>query len=176
MAFKMSVEELNMYAVIGSGGKQHRVQVGDILHLEKLPQDQGQIVNFTQVLAVSGEKGLVVGQPFVEKAEVKGLVLKQRKKPKILVLKKKRRKGYRRFKGHRQFCTDLRIEYIKAPCGETVQIPQKTKQSKKKSTTSVKKSSAQSANKKTAKTISQKQKQDLNLKSTQPKPVKNKEV
>lgn len=104
-----------MYAVIKTGGKQYRVASGDVVKVERLAGEVGQTIGFDQVLMVGGEDvdgGTRVGTPMVEGASVKAQVLEQIKAPKILVFKKKRRKNYRRTRGHRQLQTVLRIQEI----------------------------------------------------------------
>lgn len=101
-----------MYAVIKTGGKQYRVQVGETLRLEKLDAEVGETVAFDQVLALKTEEGLKVGTPLVEGAKVEARVLSQGKAKKIIVFKYKPKKNYRRKQGHRQPFTSVRIEKI----------------------------------------------------------------
>ena len=104
-----------MYAVIRAGGKQHKVAKGDIFKIEKLDKKVGEKVEFEEVLMVGGEKTDVkVGQPLVADARVLGTVVEEGKEKKVLVFKKKKRKQYRRTKGHRQQYTTLRIDEIQA--------------------------------------------------------------
>ena len=99
-----------MYAVIKTGGKQYRVQPGDLLVVEKLEGDVGAQVAFDQVLMVGGEGGeTVVGAPVVEGAVVSATLIETRKGDKVKIFKKIRRQGYRRTRGHRQFETVLRV-------------------------------------------------------------------
>ena len=99
-----------MYAVIKTGGKQYRVQPGDLLVVEKLDGDAGAEVAFDQVLMLGGEGGeLTVGSPMVAGAVVRATLIETRKGEKIKVFKKIRRKGYRRTQGHRQFESVLRV-------------------------------------------------------------------
>ncbi len=98
-----------MYAVIKTGGKQYRVQAGDVLVVEKLPGDAGSEVSFDQVLMLGGEGGVTVGAPLVEGALVRATLIETRRGEKIKVLKKIRRQGYRRTNGHRQGETGLRV-------------------------------------------------------------------
>ncbi|MGI6549963.1 MAG: 50S ribosomal protein L21 [Syntrophomonadales bacterium] len=101
-----------MYAVIKTGGKQYRVQEGEVLKLEKLAADVGETVEFDQVLALKTEDELKVGTPYVEGATVQGTVLGQGKAKKIIVFKYKPKKNYRKKQGHRQPFTSVRIEKI----------------------------------------------------------------
>jgi large subunit ribosomal protein L21 len=106
-----------MYAVIKTGGKQYRVAAGDVIKVEKLDGEVGNSVAFDQVLMVGGEgakDGAVIGSPTIDGASVTAEVLEQGKGDKVLIFKKKRRKNYRRTRGHRQHQTVLRISDIKA--------------------------------------------------------------
>jgi len=102
-----------MYAVIQTGGKQYRVTPGDTIHVERLAGDVGSLVELGDVLAVSGEDKMVVGQPKVEGASVVGEIVAHDRGKKIVIFKSKRRKTYRKRQGHRQDLTMLRIKEIK---------------------------------------------------------------
>ena len=106
-----------MYAVVRSGGKQVTVKKGDTVRVERLPDDVGNKVRF-EVLAVRDGKILSVGQPTVAGASVEGTVLDHGKARKVIVFKKKRRKQYRRKRGHRQGYTEIRIDAISAGAGK----------------------------------------------------------
>ena len=101
-----------MYAVIMVGGKQHRVQEGDLVRVEKIEGEVGQTVEVEGVLLIGGESGTKIGQPFVNGAMVNAEIATQGKLKKILVYKKKRRKNYQRRYGHRQPFTNLKITGI----------------------------------------------------------------
>lgn len=101
-----------MYAVIETGGKQYRVQEGDIVFVEKLNVAEGETVNFDKVLLVSNEDNLNAGKPYVEGANVEGTVLEQGKAKKIIVFKYKAKKNERNKKGHRQPFTKVKIDKI----------------------------------------------------------------
>ena len=101
-----------MYAVIKSGGKQHKVSEGEEILLEKISLDEGDVVEFSEVLAVNKDGNLNVGKPLLEGAVVKGKVLNHLKTKKITVIKMKRRKDYRKKQGHRQNLTKVKIESI----------------------------------------------------------------
>jgi large subunit ribosomal protein L21 len=101
-----------MYAVIKTGGKQHRVSEGDVLKIEKLEGQKGDIIVFEEVLLVSKEDQTRVGTPIVEGAKVVGEIVHQGKGPKIIIFKKKRRKGFLKKTGHRQPLTQVRIKEI----------------------------------------------------------------
>ncbi|MDD8030844.1 MAG: 50S ribosomal protein L21 [Acidobacteriota bacterium] len=101
-----------MFAVIKTGGKQYRVKEGDILSVENLEAEPGQVVNFDQVLLLEDGDKIQVGAPFLEKALVKAEIVENYKGEKVIVFKKKRRKGYRRKKGHRQLLSKVKITGI----------------------------------------------------------------
>lgn len=104
-----------MYAVVVTGGKQYRVQEGDVLFVEKLNAEVDATVELNQVLAVSKADGeLVVGKPVVEGAKVVAKVVGQGKAKKIIVFKFKAKKDYRRKQGHRQPYTKIVVEKIEA--------------------------------------------------------------
>jgi large subunit ribosomal protein L21 len=103
-----------MYAVLNTGGKQYRVQEGDVLFVEKLDVEVETTVEFDQILAIGKEDGLVVGKPVVEGAKVVAKVLAQGKARKIVVFKFKRKLDYRKKQGHRQAYTKIQIEKIEA--------------------------------------------------------------
>lgn len=103
-----------MYAVVKTGGKQYRVAKDDVLTVEKLDGEAGAVVELEVVLAMDDGKGLTIGTPTVDGARVAATVLEQKKSDKVLIFKKKRRKNYRRTKGHRQQVTVIRISDILA--------------------------------------------------------------
>jgi len=95
------------FAIFQTGGKQYRVKVGDVIKVEKL--DATGDVTFDHVLML----GETVGTPTINGARVVATVVEQKRAPKVLVFKKKRRQNYRRTRGHRQFITVLKIKEIK---------------------------------------------------------------
>ncbi len=101
-----------MYAVVLTGGKQYRVQVGDVLAVEKLDLEPGRKAHFDRVLLIEDGESVQVGTPVLDNAMVLGLVLENFKDEKVLVFKKKRRKQFRRTRGHRQQLTKVRITRI----------------------------------------------------------------
>jgi len=103
-----------VYAVIETGGKQYKVQEGDVLFLEKISSEEGETVVFDKVLAVSEGEEFTVGTPTVEGASVTAKVLGHGKGRKIIVFKYKPKKNYRRKQGHRQPYTKVQIEKINA--------------------------------------------------------------
>jgi large subunit ribosomal protein L21 len=102
-----------MYAVFKTGGKQYRVETGDKVRVEKLPGNVGESVTFDQVLLVSGE-AMKLGKPILGGAKVEAKILAQDLARKIIVFKFRRRKNYRRKRGHRQPFTALEITNIVA--------------------------------------------------------------
>ncbi len=100
-----------MYAIIATGGKQYKVAEGDVIRVEKLDAEIGSEYVFDQVLAIGGEE-MVVGQPTVPGAAVKATVTDQARGKKIVVYKFKRKTGYHKKNGHRQYYTELKIDSI----------------------------------------------------------------
>lgn len=105
-----------MYAIIHTGGKQYRVAKNDVIQVEKLPGSAGETIDFGEVLMLADGAETTVGAPLVDGALVTATILEQARGPKIIVFKKKRRKNYRRKKGHRQDLTVLRVTDI-VPAG-----------------------------------------------------------
>ena len=103
-----------MYAVIVTGGKQYKVAEGDVLFIEKLEVEKGAAVTFDQVLMAGDGENVKVGTPVVDGATVEAKVVKNGKAKKIYVYKMKRKKNYRRKKGHRQPYTKVEITKINA--------------------------------------------------------------
>ena len=101
-----------MYAVIKTGGKQYRVKPDDVLEIERLPGEAGDMLQFDQVLMVSGDGGLEIGTPVIADALVAAELVEQTRGDKIKIFKKKRRKHYRRTMGHRQDLSQIRITEI----------------------------------------------------------------
>lgn len=101
-----------MYAIVKTGGKQYQVSSGDQLRVEKLPGSVGDQLELDEVLMVVSDGDITIGQPVVEGAKIVATIAEQGKQRKIKVFKKKRRKGYRLLKGHRQAYTALTIGEI----------------------------------------------------------------
>jgi large subunit ribosomal protein L21 len=107
-----------MFAVVKTGGKQYRVAQDEVLTIEKLAADVGETIQFNEVLMLGGDE-VTVGDPLVGGAAVQAEVVEQKRGPKVLNLKRRRRKhGSRRLKGHRQYLTTVRITEILASGGE----------------------------------------------------------
>ncbi|MEF9896334.1 MAG: 50S ribosomal protein L21 [Clostridia bacterium] len=100
-----------MYAVIQTGGKQYRVQQGDVIYVEKLNEQEGTEVSF-DVLLLGGDEATVIGKPIVDGAKVTGKVLGQVKSAKVITFKYKSKKNMRRKQGHRQPYTKVEISSI----------------------------------------------------------------
>jgi large subunit ribosomal protein L21 len=103
-----------MHAVIKTGGKQYRVSEGTVVKVEKLLGDKGASVEFSEVLSVGDGDGIKVGTPTVAGAKVLAEIVEQGRDKKVIVFKKKRRKGYTKRQGHRQSFTAVKIGQIKA--------------------------------------------------------------
>jgi len=103
-----------MYAVIMSGGKQHRVVEGEILKLEKLEAAMGEVVSFDKVLMVGEGESVKIGAPFVEGSKVTAEVLATGRAKKVTILKFRRRKHHLKHQGHRQWFTEVKITGISA--------------------------------------------------------------
>lgn len=103
-----------MYAIIETGGKQYKVQEGDVLFIEKLEANDGETITFDRVLAVSGDNGLTAGTPLLSGASVTAKVEKHGKGQKVIVYKYKPKKNYHVKQGHRQPYTKVTIEKIQA--------------------------------------------------------------
>ncbi len=102
-----------MYAVLNTGGKQYKVENGDIVLFEKLDGKEGESVVFDNILMTSDKDGnIMVGRPHIESASVNGHIVEQGKSKKVIVFKYKKRKRYRRKAGHRQLFTAVEIDSI----------------------------------------------------------------
>jgi large subunit ribosomal protein L21 len=121
-----------MYAVVNTGGKQYKVQQGEILRVEKIPGDIGSPVTFDRVLMFSDGENISIGQPVLDDVSVEGHIVEQGKASKIIVFKYKRRKRYRRKQGHRQEFTAVRIDSIKAAGVKAKETPSSEKESEPK--------------------------------------------
>ena len=178
-----------MFAVIKTGGKQYKVQQGDVLQVEKLGLDKEKTITFEEVLLVEDGKKTLIGTPFVENAKVHAVVVDNFKDDKVILFKKKRRKQYRRTKGHRQELSQIRIEDItiggaapkktKPAAPKKEEKPVEKKPAAKKSTakkTVVKKATKKAPTKKTVKKTTKKTttKKTTTKKATSKKTVKTK--
>src|SRR5215472_3516520 len=103
-----------MFAIVKTGGKQYRVAPGDQIVVERIKGDVGSQVSLSEVLAIGGNGVPVIGTPLVADAAVSARIVQQPRGTKVIVFKKKRRKNYRRKRGHRQELTVLKIEAIRS--------------------------------------------------------------
>lgn len=103
-----------MFAIVEIAGQQFKVEKDQTLYVHRLPQEEGASIELNNVLLVDNNGKVSVGVPSVSGASVKAKVLTHLKGDKVLVFKKKRRKGYRKLNGHRQYFTKIQIESIKA--------------------------------------------------------------
>lgn len=102
-----------MYAIFENGSHQFRVREGEKVTIDRRPEDEGTQITFDKVLLIAGGEGEpVIGTPLVEGAKVEARILRQYRGKKIIIRKYKRRKGYRRKRGHRQYYTDVQIVRI----------------------------------------------------------------
>ena len=103
-----------MYAVIASGGKQHRVTEGEVLRLEKIEVGAGESVDFDQVLLVANGDDVKIGEPVVAGAKVTAEVVKHGRADKVKIIKFRRRKHSMKRQGHRQWYTEVKITGVQA--------------------------------------------------------------
>ncbi|MBU4484509.1 50S ribosomal protein L21 [bacterium] len=103
-----------MYAVIETGSKQYRVSKGDVIQIEKLDGEKSDKITFEKVLMTGGRDEPKVGKPYLDGVKVEGEITKQGRSRKVLVYKKKRRKGYEKKRGHRQPYTEVKIDKVGA--------------------------------------------------------------
>ena len=103
-----------MFAVVRTGGKQHWVEPGAAVRVEKLEGSVGDSIELDEVLLVGAKDGPKIGTPLVAGAKVVGTITAQGRGPKLTIFKMKRRKGYRRKAGHRQSYTEIRVDKIEA--------------------------------------------------------------
>ena len=101
-----------MFVIIKTGGKQYKIQPGDIVKLELLGEEKGKKVTFNDVLACNHEGRDLIGSPFLKNVEVKGEILENKKGKKVIVFKKRRRHNSRRLNGHRQGISVVKINEV----------------------------------------------------------------
>jgi large subunit ribosomal protein L21 len=104
--------ECMMYAIVETGGKQYRAESGTTIQVERLPGDVGAQIELSKVCLIHGDAGILIGQPLIDGAKVTAEIVRQGRTRSITVFKKKRRKNYRRTRGHRQGFTQLLIRDI----------------------------------------------------------------
>ena len=140
-----------MYAIIEACGKQYKVVEGDVVFFEKLDTEAGKKVTFDNVILVSDEKGVQVGNPYVKGVKVEGKVVAHGKGKKIIVFKMKAKKNERKKQGHRQPYTKVEITSIKtaaAKAEKTAEKVEKAEATEKKTTTAKKTTTTKTATKK----------------------------
>jgi large subunit ribosomal protein L21 len=103
-----------MYAVFETGGKQYRATAGDVLRVEKLDVAEGDVIDFDKVLMVAEGDDIKVGRPYIDGGKVSATVRVQGRGKKVMIIKFRRRKHYRKQQGHRQSFTEVQIEGITA--------------------------------------------------------------
>lgn len=108
-----------MYAVIKTGGKQYRVGEGDLLRVEKIKGEVGEIVEFEEILMIANGERVEIGRPVLSGSKVLGEIIEQGRGKKVIVFKSKRRKGYSKKQGHRQPYTVLKIKEINSQSGSS---------------------------------------------------------
>lgn len=124
------------FAVINTGGKQYKVSANDKLRIEKLPEDEGKVVEFKEVLLINNDKDMELGSPLIDGAKVEGKIVKQTKNKTVLIFKKRRRHNSRRKNGHRQKISVIQITKIFGKDGKLLsEAKEKTEQKKDKTTT-----------------------------------------
>ncbi|MFH1729261.1 MAG: 50S ribosomal protein L21 [Pseudomonadota bacterium] len=101
-----------MYAIIETGGKQYKVIQGESFEVEKLASEPDKNIELDKVLMIGGCENILIGKPFLKGCKVIASLVDEYKDKKVLVFKKKRRKGYKKTRGHRQLITKLKVEEI----------------------------------------------------------------
>lgn len=119
-----------MYAIVDIAGKQYKVSEGTKLKVASLDKNTGENVSFDKVLLTDNGKSVKVGTPTLKEVNINATILEHGRERKILIYKKKRRKGYQRKNGHRQGYTLIEITKIKATTGTTKKAPTKAKKEK----------------------------------------------
>ena len=119
-----------MFAIVNIAGKQYRVAEGDQIKVALLETEAGKKINFEDVLLADDGKKVQVGKPTIKGMSVSGTVLNHGRDSKVIVFKKKRRKGYQRKNGHRQWYTDIEVKKIQLSSKKEKADPKKTPKSK----------------------------------------------
>ena len=112
-----------MFAILETGGKQYKVEAGDIIEVETIDKSRiskDNVVNFDHVLLIK-DKELILGQPYIKNGNIEARILEESKSPKVIVFKKKSKKGYRRTRGHRQHLHRIQIEKIEIRTADKVE-------------------------------------------------------
>lgn len=101
-----------MYAIVQTGGKQYKVEQGEVIKVERIAGQKGELVDMGEVMMVHDGQNAIIGTPLVQGARVKCEIVDQGKRKKVIIFKHKRRKNYRKKTGHRQLCTSLKVREI----------------------------------------------------------------
>ena len=123
------------FAIINTGGKQYKVSANDKLRIEKLPKNEGDSVEFNEVLLINSDKDMELGSPLVEGAKVEAKIVNQTKNKTVLIFKKRRRHNSRRKNGHRQKVSVIEITKIFGKGGKLLSEAKTETKTKEKSTT-----------------------------------------
>lgn len=123
------------FAIINTGGKQYKVSANDKLRIEKLPKNEGDSVEFNEVLLINSDKDMELGSPLVEGAKVEAKIVNQTKNKTVLIFKKRRRHNSRRKNGHRQKVSIIEITKIFGKGGKLLSEAKTETKTKEKSTT-----------------------------------------
>lgn len=107
-----SIKRKKMFAIVDLAGKQYRVEEGQKVYVHRLEGEEGATVTFDKVLMIDNDGKMSIGQPAISGASVSATILTHLKGDKVLVFKKKRRKGYQKLNGHRQYLSQIRIDAI----------------------------------------------------------------
>ena len=134
-----------MYAIIESCGRQYKVEKGEVVFFEKLDAEEGKKITFDNVVLVSDEKSIEIGNPYVKGAKVEGKVIAHGKGKKIIVFKFKAKKNYRRKQGHRQPYTKVEITNIKLASKKEEAVKEKEETTEAKAKTTAKKTTKTTA-------------------------------
>ena len=122
------------FAIINTGGKQYKVSANDKLRIEKLPKNEGDSVEFNEVLLINSDKDMELGSPLVEGAKVEAKIVNQTKNKTVLIFKKRRRHNSRRKNGHRQKVSVIEITKIFGKGGKLLSEAKTETKTKEKST------------------------------------------
>lgn len=128
------------FAIINTGGKQYKVSANDKLRIEKLPKNEGDSVEFNEVLLINSDKDMELGSPLVEGAKVEAKIVNQTKNKTVLIFKKRRRHNSRRKNGHRQKVSVIEITKIFGKGGKLLSEAKAKTETKTKEKTTTKKS------------------------------------
>ena len=128
------------FAIINTGGKQYKVSANDKLRIEKLPKNEGDSVEFNEVLLINSDKDMELGSPLVEGAKVEAKIVNQTKNKTVLIFKKRRRHNSRRKNGHRQKVSVIEITKIFGKGGKLLSEAKAKTETKNKEKTTTKKS------------------------------------